>query len=104
TYSALECLWQSHVAADPVVRAEMKRIARDELRHLALSWEVHAWITRRLDATQRARVRDAQRAAIAELLSEVARDPHDALLSHAGLPRGAQSRALIASIASRMAA
>jgi hypothetical protein len=82
----------------------MKRIARDELRHLALSWEVHAWITRRLDATQRARVRDAQRAAIAELLSEVARDPHDALMSHAGLPRGAQSRALIASIASRMAA
>jgi hypothetical protein len=104
TYSALECLWQSHAAADPVVRAEMKRIARDELRHLSLSWEVHTWITNRLDGAERARVREAQRVAVADLLSEVARDPHDSLVSHAGLPRGAQSRALIASIASRMAA
>ncbi len=104
TYSALECLWQAHAAEDPVVRAEMKRIARDELRHLALSWEVHAWATSRLDASGRARVKDATRKAVTELLGEVASDPHGSLMRAAGLPRGAQSRALVASIVSRLAA
>jgi hypothetical protein len=104
TYSALECLWQAQVADDPVVRAEMRRIARDELRHLALSWEVHAWIMGRLGARARDRVRRAQDEAIAVLLSEVASDPHESLLATAGLPRGDQSRALVAANASRLAA
>jgi hypothetical protein len=104
TYSALECLWQAHVAADPVVRSEMTRIARDEMRHLALSWEVHAWAGGRLDAASRARVRRAQESAVADLLAEVAGDPHASLVHAAGLPLGAQSRALIESIASRLAA
>jgi hypothetical protein len=104
TYSALECLWQAKAASDPVVRAEMRRIARDEMRHLALSWEVHAWVLGRLDGASRRRVKDAQRLAIAELLGEVASDPHASLVGTAGLPRGAQSRALVAAIESRLAA
>jgi hypothetical protein len=104
TYSALECLWQGQAAKDPVVRAEMKRIARDEMRHLALSWEVHAWVMGRLDVAARARVRAAQRRAVAELLAEVEADPRASLVDTAGLPRGAQSRALIAAIATRLAA
>ena len=104
TYSALECLWQAQAAEDPVVRAEMKRIARDEMRHLALSWEVHAWVMRRLDGEGRARVRAAQGSAIRELLAEVASDPQSSLVRTAGLPLGAQSRALVSAIATRLAA
>jgi hypothetical protein len=99
TYSALECAWQAEVAVDPVVRAAMKRIARDELRHLALAWEVHAWAMGRLGRDDRARVRGAQRCEIAVLLGEVSTDPHTSLVDTAGLPRAFQSRALVDSIA-----
>ncbi len=104
TYSALECVWQAEVATDPVVRATMTRIARDEMRHLALSWAVHAWAIGRLDPAARARVRDAQGVEIAEMLEELARDPHESLQREGGLPRAAQSRALVTAIAERLAA
>jgi hypothetical protein len=104
TYSALECAWQAHVATDPVVRATMARIARDEMRHLELSWAVHAWARGRLDAAARARLEAAQRAEVDEMLDELARDPNEALVRTGGLPRSAQSRALVAAIAERIAA
>jgi hypothetical protein len=104
TYSALECAWQAHLATDPVVRATMKRIARDELRHLALSWAVNGWALGRLGAEGRRRVREAQRETIAALKSELARDPHESLLSRAGLPRAFQSQALVESIEAKIAA
>jgi hypothetical protein len=104
TYSALECAWQAEQAADPVVRATMKQIARDELRHLDLSWAIHAWALGRLDAAGRRRVIDAQNAEIATLLGELARDPHPTLVATGGLPRAAQSRSLVGAIAERIAA
>jgi hypothetical protein len=104
TFSALECAWQAQVAADPVVRATMNRIAQDELRHLALSWDVHAWVMGRLDAAARARVACAQREEIAALRRETKDDPHPSLVSTAGLPRRAQSAMLLAAIATRAAA
>lgn len=104
TYSALECAWQAEVAADPVVRATMKRIARDEMRHLELSWAVHAWALGRLDADGRARVEAAQKKEIATMLDELSRDPHESLRRTGGLPRAAQSRALVEAIATRLAA
>jgi hypothetical protein len=104
TYSALECAWQAEVAADPVVRATMKRIARDEMRHLELSWAVHAWALGRLDADGRARVATAQRREIATMLDELSRDPHESLRRTGGLPRAVQSHALVEAIAARLAA
>ena len=104
TYSALECAWQAEVAADPVVRATMKRIARDEMRHLELSWAVHAWALGRLDADGRARVAAAQRTEISTMLAELSVDPHESLRRTGGLPRAAQSRALVDAIAARLAA
>jgi hypothetical protein len=104
TYSTLECEWQGHFAVDPVVRATMQRIARDEQRHLALSWAVHAWAMGKLDAACRAVVRKAQRAAIATLRNEVRRDPHESLLRTGGLPRAFQSQSLIEAIEARIAA
>jgi len=104
TYSALECAWQAEVAQDPVVRAVMTRIARDEMRHLALAWSVHAWVMGRLDSAERARIRAAQRAEIAMLLGELAEDPNESLVRTAGLPRADQSRELVGAIAARLAA
>jgi hypothetical protein len=104
TYSALECAWQAEVAVDPVVRATMKRIARDELRHLALSWAVHAWVVTRLDGATRAHIEAARRAELAELRRELAADPHESLVVTGGLPRAFQSRALLSAIETRAAA
>jgi hypothetical protein len=104
TYSALECAWQAETAADPVVRATMARIARDEMRHLELSWAVNAWARGRLDAAARARVERAQRAEVDEMLRELALDPNEDVMRAGGLPRAAQSRALVGAIAARIAA
>ncbi|HEY8040510.1 MAG TPA: ferritin-like domain-containing protein [Polyangiaceae bacterium] len=104
TYSALECAWQAEAAADPVVRATMKRITRDEMRHLALSWAVHSWAMGRLDAATRGRIASAQRDEIAGLVRELATDPHPSLVRAAGLPRSHHSRALLAAVAERAAA
>jgi hypothetical protein len=104
TYSALECAWQASVATDPVVRATMERIARDEMRHLELSWAIHAWAAQRLDAAARERVISAQRAEITTLLGELSRDPQESLVRAGGLPRAAQSRALVAAIGRRAGA
>jgi hypothetical protein len=98
TYSALECLWQSRRATDPVVRSTMARIARDEMRHLALSWAVHDWATSRLGPAARRNLRDAQRSEVAELVREMATDPVDLLVTLAGLPRARESHALVSSI------
>jgi hypothetical protein len=104
TYSALECLWQAETAADPVVRATMKRIARDEMRHLALAWAVHDWARGKLSASARARLRAAQDEAVVALMGEVSQDPHRSLMKEGGLPKGRQSQALISAIEARLAA
>jgi len=104
TYSALECMWQAHRAADPVVRATMQRIARDELRHLALSWDVHAWALPRLGRAARERVLAAQRREIAALTAEMRADPASSLVRDGGLPRASVSHALVDAIAAQMEA
>jgi hypothetical protein len=38
TYGALTAIWQARTAKDPSVAAAVRRIARDETRHAALSW------------------------------------------------------------------
>jgi hypothetical protein len=104
TYSALECLWQAHRATDSVVRTTMRRIARDELRHLELSWEVRAWAMARLARAARERVVAAERREIALLKAEMHADPGPALERDAGLPPAAVSRALVDAIASKLEA
>ena len=67
TYGALVATRDADAHPDPLVRAAMKRIAKDETRHAALSWEIAAWIEPRLDAAARARLRAARRSAAFEL-------------------------------------
>jgi hypothetical protein len=67
TWGALLALRQASRAADPCVRATMSRIARDEIRHAELAWDIERWLRPRLSVSQRQRVRAARIAAVREL-------------------------------------
>ena len=98
TMGALIAAWQAERASDEVVRAAMKKIARDEARHAELAFQVAAWIDERLDADQRARVEIAKNGAIAELLENWS-DPSLDLQTLTGLPTRSEARALFERVA-----
>ncbi|HWZ87964.1 MAG TPA: hypothetical protein VNW92_03915 [Polyangiaceae bacterium] len=86
TYGALVATWQAQVARDPVVRAAMKRIARDETRHAALSWSVGSWLETRLDTEARCRVERAKQAEARLILRSAESDGTTPFAAAAGLP------------------
>jgi rubrerythrin len=98
TYGAALAMWQAQKAKDPKVRAAMDRIARDETRHAALSWQIARWAEPRLAVEERARVEGARRVAIRELHRELTREPDAALIREAGLPRADEALRLLASL------
>ena len=53
TFSAAIAAVQAACARDDRVRAAMRRIATDEMRHAELAWSVAGWIDTRLDAAAR---------------------------------------------------
>lgn len=96
---ALVAAHQAIAATDPRIRRTISAIAAEEATHAALSFDVLAWTTQRLDAGARARVAHRMRHAIEALASaplddELDRDAAVAL----GLPddraRVAMARAL----------
>jgi hypothetical protein len=97
TYGALVLLHQAEHAADPELRAAFARVARDEIAHAALSWDLARWFEARLDAPERAKVREAQREAERALRS-AADDAPDGVDRELGLP----SRAVAASLCARL--
>ena len=94
TYGALLAHWQSRTATDPRVREAMRRIARDETRHAALSWSIDAWARSRLSAGARARVEKARRGAVRELVAGALCVEGGDAMRAAGLPSARQGRAL----------
>jgi hypothetical protein len=98
TFGALVAMWQARRASDPDVRAIMARIAPDEARHAALSFEIAAWAEPRLDAAGRARVAEATRRAVDELRARPARERDAELSRIAGLPSVADMQRLIAEL------
>ena len=56
TYGALLMHWQATHANEPPLQRMFARIAADETRHAALSWEVARWADAQLDTRARARV------------------------------------------------
>lgn len=68
TWAALVARFQAEHATDSEVRAAMQTIARDEARHAALAWDVHAWLVGLLSPEDHARVREAYEAALAGLV------------------------------------
>jgi hypothetical protein len=99
TYGALVASHQARTAKDPTVRAAMARIARDETRHAALSWQLDAWLRGRLDAGARERVAQAKRAARAELDATVTRGQTRELSEVAGLPAPELAREMLGHLA-----
>ena len=94
TFGALVALWQAERAADPTVRATMRDIARDELRHAALGWQIDAWAHAGLTPDGRAEVARAKRVAVAEL--RAALGPADAaVVERAGFPSHQQALRLL---------
>ncbi len=85
--------WQAHRAAEPAVRQVMRRIARDEASHAALSFAIDEWVRRRSTAEERAEL-DAERATALESFGREIEVPvPDELVARAGLPAPRVARA-----------
>jgi hypothetical protein len=100
TLGALVAHLQARTAADPVVRAVMAEVARDETRHAELAWAIEAWAFTRLDPRARRRALEARAAAVAALRStaiEGSADPETSRLL--GLPSASLASALIDELA-----
>jgi hypothetical protein len=84
---------QATSATDPRVRRTMRTIARDELEHAVLAWDIAAWLEPRLDDRSRRRVRDARLQALRGLRAEL----HDELrgLAVLGLPDERTARTVL---------
>lgn len=95
TYGALEALWQARHAADPEVRRTLRAIAEDETRHAALSWGVHAWVSKRLTDEERAELRRAALSAVSDLERELSTRHDASLATIAGLPLRDAARPLV---------
>mgnify|MGYP003594684469 CR=1 FL=1 len=93
SFGAVVACVQARTAGDPTLRAFFRAIAVDELRHAALSWDLHALLMGRLTAAARRRVQRAQRVA----LSELARgpEPHAEVRARAGAPSRRARAALV---------
>jgi hypothetical protein len=96
TFGALLATYQAATAKDPVIRAAMKQIARDETRHAALAWKVASWLNGRLAPTARERVKEARRAAAMKLLG--ARHQARPEMARLGLPNAPQATSLVAGL------
>lgn len=86
TYAVVRAMWQSQNAEDPRLRSALSMIAREELRHAELSWDLDKWLSKQLDASACARVEEARRRAIAELRYELGAAPHPEVVRMAGMP------------------
>jgi hypothetical protein len=97
-YGALVATVQSRASDDPIVRAVMARIARDETTHAALAVAVDRWAVARLPPNTRPRLAAAREAAIAELEAGVDVGWTPELGAVAGLPDPATARRLLAQL------
>jgi hypothetical protein len=87
TFGAVLALWRCANAKDPSVRAELRSLAEDEVRHAELSWDLHAWLLERLSPSERADIERDARAAIAELCVSVEATADDSLVDMGIVPR-----------------
>jgi hypothetical protein len=102
TFSAALALVQSMTARDPIMRAAMGPIARDEVRHAELAWRVADWLDTRLSETERARVKRARNAAVNALIYNASRGVERELVEELGLPPAHVAVALALDLAKRL--
>jgi hypothetical protein len=92
-YGALLAAFQASRAQLPALRQAFATIARDELRHAALSWDLADWLEQPLCASAQAQLVALRRAALAELRAELT-EPGPAIRRDAGLPSLAEAKQL----------
>jgi hypothetical protein len=100
TWGAACAVAQGERARDPEVRETMRGIARDELRHVRLSWDIARWTEPRLTAADRALVTAERDRAVAELEREIENVMPEPWARALGLPSRMESRAILASMRS----
>jgi hypothetical protein len=95
TWGAACAVVQSMRATDREIRRTMNTIARDELRHAQLSWDLANWLASRLTPEELARVRGERAHALAELQAELQSDPPEAWRAALGLPTRDEAQAIL---------
>jgi hypothetical protein len=95
TYGAALASWQAEHAQDRDVVRVMTRIATDEARHAALAWAIAAWLEPRLDRPAQSRVARCRSEAARQVLEQWRPPPSPAMVRGAGVPTGAEERALL---------
>ena len=103
TVGAAVAAVQAARATDPRVRAVMTQIARDEARHAALSWRVHAWALGALSPSSRSRVVAALERAFDELDPASFASVAAPVASGAGLPNATEIATLITRLRAELA-
>lgn len=95
TYGAAVAHHQARAAGDPLVRAVLAGIARDETRHAALSWSFADWLESRLGPADRRRVARARATAFEQLRADVDQAEAEEVHRLAGMPRPGAARRLL---------
>ena len=102
TFGAAYAMWQGEHAQDPAIARAMRKIARDEARHAALSWSVAKWADALLDPTARRRIERAKAKALRDLEAELDLPTHPELEARAGVPPIEKRRAMLRVLAAEL--
>ena len=95
TFGAVLAMRQAARASDGSLRRAMKRIAREEVGHAELAWDLARWLEGRLDADARRRVGEARDGAVAALGREATQAPDPRLSAELGVPTPSEARAAL---------
>jgi hypothetical protein len=98
TWGALVGAHQARRARDAGARQAYAAVSRDELRHAALSWDLHDWLQCRLSPGARRRLRAAAQAQIAKLEASLGSTSSPTLQRELGLPSASVERVLFESL------
>jgi rubrerythrin len=96
TWGAASAVAQSKRARDRDVRDTMEAVARDELEHAALSWDLDAWLCARLAPGEHAAVEAARADAVREVEREIEEAMPDTWARALGVPSRAEARSMFA--------
>lgn len=96
TWGAIVAAIQAKRAKNLAIRAAMRAIAPDELRHAELSWDIHRWAMTRLSVEQRHSIVAARRKAAADLVADAAFSLSTETIAELGLPGRDEARVLAA--------
>jgi hypothetical protein len=98
SWAAVVATHQAALSGDAVLRSVMQRIAADERRHAALSYQLASWLDTRLDAAERRLVRSAYADTLSRLRHELKAEVEPELICIAGLPNAAAASVLLSEL------